>query len=220
MSRLLNFFRRAPNRPLTTAEFLVDAGITAVAVYSSFALIAHHVVAAANSEGPSMYPTMSSTLSYTIYLRRHRHGRNIQVGDVVVFENPVFLRERAIKRVIGMPGDYVVRDPAQSPTVGGAPVVPTTDIMTAAAREEPTMVQVPEGHVWLAGDNLSYSRDSRFYGPLPMALIQGKCIYNGDGWFNWTSLKGEAHLQPVLEPNQTSFEPVSAQAVLQGAKPD
>jgi inner membrane protease subunit 1 len=190
-----------------------------------------------NSEGPSMYPTMSSTLSYTIYLRRHRHGKNIQVGDVVVFENPVFLRERAIKRVIGMPGDYVVRDPAQSPTVGGAPVVPAAPApaagitTAAAAREEPTMVQVPEGHVWLAGDNLSYSRDSRFYGPLPMALIQGKCIYNGDGWFNWTSLKGEAHLhpvlepdqtslEPVLEPDQTSLEPVSAQAVLQGAKPD
>jgi len=194
-------------------------------MYSSVALIAHHIVAVANSEGPSMYPTMSSELSYTIYLRRHKHGKNIKAGDVVVFENPVFLRERAIKRVIGMPGDYIVRDPAQSPTVGGAPVPGSAAGITrrvvgediaSSARDEPTMVQVPEGHVWLAGDNLSYSRDSRFYGPLPMALIQGKCIYNGDGWFNWTSLR-EPRLQPVLEP---SLEPVNAEAVLEGARPD
>jgi len=47
MSRFLNFFRRAPTRPLTSAEFLIDVGITAVAMYSSVALIAHHIVAVA-----------------------------------------------------------------------------------------------------------------------------------------------------------------------------
>ena len=35
-------------------------------------------------------------------------------------------------------------------------------------------MQVPEGHCWLLGDNLSASRDSRTYGPLPLALIKGK----------------------------------------------
>jgi hypothetical protein len=63
MSRLLNFFRRAPNRPLTTAEFLVDAGITAVAVYSSFALIAHHVVAAAVCSASISIPPLFSLSS-------------------------------------------------------------------------------------------------------------------------------------------------------------
>ena len=37
-------------------------------------------------------------------------------------------------------------------------------------------VQVPEGHCWLIGDNVDASRDSRFYGPLPLALIKGKVI--------------------------------------------
>ena len=36
--------------------------------------------------------------------------------------------------------------------------------------------KIPEGHCWLAGDNLPDSRDSRDYGPLPMALIKGKVI--------------------------------------------
>ena len=36
--------------------------------------------------------------------------------------------------------------------------------------------QVPEGHFWVIGDNVEASRDSRFYGPLPLALIKGKAV--------------------------------------------
>ncbi|KKK16972.1 hypothetical protein ARAM_006903 [Aspergillus rambellii] len=75
----------------------------------------------------------------------------IAVGDVVRFYHPTFLGVHGAKRVIGMPGDFVCRDLAFS-------------------------VDVPEGHVYLAGDNLPWSRDSRNYGPIPMALINGKII--------------------------------------------
>lgn len=34
--------------------------------------------------------------------------------------------------------------------------------------------QVPKGHVWLEGDNLRNSSDSRSYGPIPYALIRGR----------------------------------------------
>lgn len=36
--------------------------------------------------------------------------------------------------------------------------------------------QVPEGHCWIVGDNLPASRDSRSFGPLPLALVQGKVV--------------------------------------------
>lgn len=36
--------------------------------------------------------------------------------------------------------------------------------------------QIPKGHCWIVGDNLGVSRDSRHFGPLPIALIQGKVI--------------------------------------------
>ncbi|KAK3680228.1 hypothetical protein LTR78_000606 [Recurvomyces mirabilis] len=46
-----------------------------------------------------------------------------------------------------------------------------------------TMMQVPTGHCWVVGDNLTYSRDSRIWGPLPLALVTGKVI----GLWTWGS---------------------------------
>lgn len=33
---------------------------------------------------------------------------------------------------------------------------------------------VPQGHVWLEGDNASNSTDSRAYGPVPLAMVRGR----------------------------------------------
>lgn len=35
-------------------------------------------------------------------------------------------------------------------------------------------MNVPAGHVWVGGDNLSNSNDSRMYGPVAMGLIRGR----------------------------------------------
>uniref|UniRef100_A0A8C4VA93 Inner mitochondrial membrane peptidase subunit 1 n=1 Tax=Falco tinnunculus TaxID=100819 RepID=A0A8C4VA93_FALTI len=37
--------------------------------------------------------------------------------------------------------------------------------------------QVPKGHVWLEGDNLRNSTDSRCYGPVPYGLIRGRICF-------------------------------------------
>lgn len=37
-------------------------------------------------------------------------------------------------------------------------------------------IQIPQGHCWVSGDNLPASRDSRHFGPLPLALISGTTI--------------------------------------------
>lgn len=51
------------------------------------------------------------------------------------------------------------------------------------------------GHCWIVGDNLLASRDSRYFGPLPMALIQGKVVGK---IFPWKERKWiESGLEPV-----------------------
>ena len=127
-----------------------------------------------------MFPTLSPDASLSVVSKLHSSGRNIRVGDIVLAKSPYFLHQRIAKRIIGMPGDFVVHDPPEAVTVGGV-VVPGKDVGQEQVRE-PEMIEVPEGHVWLAGDNLGWSRDSRRFGPLPMALIQGKIIATGPNW--------------------------------------
>ncbi|PWN54100.1 LexA/Signal peptidase [Violaceomyces palustris] len=48
---------------------------------------------------------------------------------------------------------------------------------TSASRKgQVEYVTIPPGHVWLTGDNLSNSTDSRHYGPVPMGMVRGKVI--------------------------------------------
>ena len=79
-------------------------------------------------------------------------------------------RDKAAKRVIGMPGDFVsVLTPGKRPEQ-----LEDMDAVGGELREE--IIQVPEGHCWIAGDNLDWSRDSRVYGPVPLALVKGKVV--------------------------------------------
>lgn len=55
--------------------------------------------------------------------------------------------------------------------------------------------QVPEGHCWVIGDNLPWSRDSRHFGPMPLALIKGKVIAKVLPWSERKRI--ENRLQPV-----------------------
>jgi len=203
LGRLRGRLQAARFRPL--GKDMAIVGGVCFTAFASCTLVAHNLITYGASEGPSMYPTIPSGLSYNISSRRHKHGKNIQVGDLIVFKSPLFAEQESCKRVIGLPGDYVLRDPALSPTVGGARIPGPHEEATDVAREEPVMVQVPEGHVWVAGDNLSYSRDSRFHGPVPMALIQGKTLYSGTSWFTWTSFR-RSQLQPAIVAGEASAE--------------
>jgi inner membrane protease subunit 1 len=77
-----------------------------------------HIVTVQLSEGPSMYPTFNPRGDWLVISRLHHNGKGIKVGDVVRFNHPSFLGSHAAKRVVGMPGDFVCRDPALSEEAG------------------------------------------------------------------------------------------------------
>jgi inner membrane protease subunit 1 len=70
-------------------------------------------------------------------------------GDIVISESSYRKDWTICKRVIGLPGDTIVA--------------------ASGARS-----RVPEGHVWLEGDNPHNSVDSRTYGAVPSALLKGR----------------------------------------------
>jgi inner membrane protease subunit 1 len=62
------------------------------------------------TQGPSMLPTLEVLGDSIIVDKWYRRGRGIQVGDVVTFESVVGPGEKVLKRVLGIEGDYVLRD--------------------------------------------------------------------------------------------------------------
>ncbi|KAI0910646.1 LexA/Signal peptidase [Ustulina deusta] len=137
--------------------------------------------------GPSMLPTFMATNEWFVTDKRYRRGRGVQVGDCVVYSIPVEPGEEGLKRVLGMPGDYVLLNSPPSTTAiraahGGAGPGEGDGSSLGRVRHgvgSENMIQVPKGHCYIVGDNLPWSRDSRDFGPIPLALIKGKVIAKG-----------------------------------------
>jgi len=98
-------------------------------------------------------------------------------GDIVVFLSPSSNSTDYIKRVIAVGGQVVdIRDsvvyvddvPLDEPYTHGAETLP-------GPLELP--VTVPDGYVWLMGDNRTNSQDSRWFGPQPESRIIGKAMF-------------------------------------------
>ncbi|MFS0705054.1 signal peptidase I [Cellulomonas sp. 179-A 9B4 NHS] len=70
--------------------------------------------------------------------------------------------EHLVKRVIGLPGDRVAGAPGQPVTVNGVPLEEPYLATGAEPTEKAFDVTVPEGSVWVMGDNRQRSADSRY----------------------------------------------------------
>ena len=112
--------------------------------------------------GPSMLPTINSAGDIVLIDRMTHRLRDLVVGDVVLAKSPSDPTQTVCKRVRGVPGDHVCYSR------------PRTGNMEFSWNREG--ITVPNGHVWLQGDNESDSTDSRHYGPVPGALVRGTVV--------------------------------------------
>jgi signal peptidase I len=108
----------------------------------------------------------------------------IQRGHVVVFKYPEEPWRDFIKRVIGLPGETVeVR--GQQVIVNGRSIDDPYAHWTPRRTDDPESVSfhdgwgpqvVPPGHLLVLGDNRDNSRDSRFWGFLPIDQVKGRAL--------------------------------------------
>ena len=103
-------------------------------------------------------------------------------GDVLVFKYPEEPERDFIKRVIGLPGETI--ELRQSRVfIDGEPIEePYLDLMRPDGRIPPDIrgtfgpQEIPDGHLFMMGDNRGDSQDSRYWGPLPIDYVKGRAF--------------------------------------------
>ncbi|XP_058062568.1 signal peptidase I isoform X2 [Anopheles bellator] len=58
----------------------------------------------------------------------------------------------------------------------GEATVEMMDELGTRVEPRPSIVTVPRGHLWIEGDNVQNSSDSRNYGPVPIGLVKSRAI--------------------------------------------
>lgn len=158
-----------------------DSFVVGVIKVAMVMFLAYHAIFTYGFEiswptGASMLPTFALGHDCIIISKLHRRGKGIEVGDIVALHHPIGHNEGhalpgLIKRVIGMPGDFV-----SLKRKGDGDDEKNIEDLYELDGDDGWMVQVPEGHFWMEGDNLNWSRDSRVLGAVPLALIRGKVV--------------------------------------------
>ncbi|MEM7261089.1 MAG: signal peptidase I [Planctomycetota bacterium] len=123
--------------------------------------------------GQSMEPTLHNGERVVIH-KLSPSLVSIDRGDMIIFESKNDERKNLIKRVIALPGDEIEID-------NGVVYLNGQPLDEEYARQElgrfSTHVSrrvVPDGHLFVLGDNRPASQDSRHFGVVPIDSVKGE----------------------------------------------
>ena len=123
-------------------------------------------------EGTSMVPTLQNEEFVLVNRLAYQMGAH-QRGDIIVFHHPSGQKqEDLIKRVIGLPGDRVRAE-------SGSIYVNDVQLKEGYIKEAPAYTGewiVPDGQLFVLGDNRNNSSDSHQWGFVQYDDIVGKAV--------------------------------------------
>eukprot|EP01084_Bolivina_argentea_P188752 324825_1 len=134
-----------------------------IAIFAISYSIPYTMIRPVTCTGPSMYPTLDREKCYLLVrVGILFYPFNLHKGNVVLATNPRDSEEQdVVKRIIGMENDEIIKHPrgwkSRSPRLL-------------------SLQTIKKDHIWLQGDNMKESCDSRTYGQVNIDNIYGKVV--------------------------------------------
>ena len=171
-----------------SGKWAIELGIVVAVAVVIAILLRTFVVATYSIPSGSMEPTLQVGDRIVVdKLSYHLHG--IDRGNIIVFSTPP--KEDCagppvsdlVKRVIGLPGETISLSGGRVYINGKyllEPWLPRSDQNATTPGPSPERYAlhhpytIPSGHVYVMGDNRTYSCDSRYWGPVAQSTIVGK----------------------------------------------
>ncbi len=170
----------ADNQPSKLRSFLSIVVMVAVVCTLSY-LLRTYVIQPYEIPSGSMETTImtgdkvfSERISY--YLR------DVEPGDIVTFEDTEIAGRTLIKRCIAVGGQtvdiadgvvYVDGIALDEPYINGQSTVAFEDTLYEISYP----YTVPQDEIWVMGDNRNNSKDSRYFGSVPLANVTGRACF-------------------------------------------
>ena len=108
-------------------------------------------------------------------------SEQIERGDIIVFPYPPDPRKDFIKRVVGLPGDWLeIRDKQifvnNNPLIENYTIHTDQNVIPASVRPRDNFgpLKIPKNSLFVLGDNRDASFDSRFWGFVELSNVKGK----------------------------------------------
>ena len=119
----------------------------------------------------SMLPTLHEGQFIMVNRFAYKQG-GFERGDIIIFHNPTNPDEDYIKRLVGIPGDVI--------DIENGEVRVNSRLLNEPYISDPPhyagLWTVPEGYLFVLGDNRNSSYDSHSWGYLPQENVIGKAI--------------------------------------------
>jgi signal peptidase I len=161
----------APQAPPPRTRRRTASAVAAFVVSAAAVLLRVFVFETDIVEGKSMEPGLRSG-DFVLLYKLGREAKTPRRFEVITFRAPNS-KDVLIKRVVGLPGDWV--------WIWGNRV-----FVNGGYLEEPYLgswrgqyeapVWVPRDSIFVMGDNRDDSEDSRRWGPIPLSSVRGKAV--------------------------------------------
>lgn len=161
-------------------DFVMDILETVVFIGSIFIVVYLFILTPNQVKGVSMEPTFHSG-DYILTSRIAYKFRKMERGDVIVFKSPKNPDIEYIKRIIATPGETVmvkdgevyVNDQRMTENYISA----KTNLWDGGCIQDGETYVVPNGEIFVMGDNRPRSSDSREFCSIPFQSVIGNVFF-------------------------------------------